>query len=130
MFRGSLYATIGAAFGLTWSAWQSPVHWLIGALLAWPWILLVAGPLLFLSAIPVTIIHRTLRTRIPSWGFLPIAVLTAVPFGLVTCYLVVAFFGKSGSPWTVAAWIPWMPEAIAAGVGLGLGCAQGVPVEE
>jgi len=130
MIRGFLYATSGAALGLTWEAWRSPLRWLLGATLTWPWVTLVAGPLLLLCTIPVMMIHGALRTSLPPRGFLPVAVLAGLPFGLLTCYLVVAFFGKPGTPWTEPAWLPWMPEALAAGAGLGLGCAKGVPAEE
>ena len=130
MIRGFLYATSGAALGLTWEAWKSPLHWLAGAILVWPWVTLIAGPLLLLSTLPVMLIHRALRSTLPSRGFLPAAVVVGMPFGLLTCTIVVASFGKPGTPWTDAAWIPWMPEALAAGAGLGLGCAQGVLGED
>jgi len=130
MIRGTLYATIGVAFGVTWEAWTQPIQWPFVALLAWPWVVLVAGPLLLLAAVLVTTLQRVMKVRVRGRAYYPLALLTGLPFGLLVCFLVLAFFGKEGTPWTDSGWIPWLPGAAGGGVGLGYGCVQGVSDQE
>ena len=39
----------------------------------------------------------------------------------VVFFLILKFFGKEGNPWTDLGWLPWMPAALGAGLGLGWG---------
>lgn len=124
MLRGTLYATIGIAFALTGEAWTQPIAWPFAALLTWPWVVIVAGPLLVLAAIPLSFLQGLLREHLTGRLIRPAAILAGLPFGFLVCFLVLRFFGKPGSPWTDASWAPWLPESLAAGLGLGLGGAH------
>jgi len=129
MIRGTLYATVGIVIVTTRDAWHDPLTWAVLALMTWPWTLLTAGPLIVLSTLPLMMIQDSLRRRVTGRLRRFCAVLAGIPFGILVTYLVLAFFGKRGTPWTDAAWIPWMPESVAAGLGLGLGCVEGLPTE-
>lgn len=128
MIRGTLYATVGIAIVTTRIAWNDPILWPLAALMAWPWVLLTAGPLLVLSSLPLMMIQSSIHRRVTGRLRSLCAALAGVPFGILVTYIVLAFFGKRGTPWTDTAWIPWMPES-AAGLGLGLGCVEGLPAE-
>lgn len=126
MLRGALYGSIGAALGLTWPGLVDLHSWLWMAVLLWPFVLLLGGPLLVLAAVPVQTIQRELKRVVGGRVYFPLAVCVGTPFGVLVCFVALALLGKSGTPWTDPGWTPTMPGALAAGAGLGFGCVRDI----
>ena len=132
MARGALYGTLGGVAGLCCTQLGFVV--LLGApwfvLLTWPWVFVIAGPLLAIAALPLGRTQQAVRPRLTPWLFKPVAILLGMPFGVAVCFLILKFFGKEGNPWTSLDWLPWMPAALGAGLGLGWGGLLGSTAHE
>ena len=124
MIRGTLYASVAGALGWTWDPTQGLASWLLLAVLSWPLVFLLCAPMLILASVPVRELQRALQPRVRGPAYDALAVLLGCPFGLLICFAVLKFFGKTGTPWTDPRWESVMPAAVAAGAGLGWGCLR------
>lgn len=123
MLRAAVLGSLGAAVGL-FLPWPGA-----GVLLDMPWLVfvvfsgvfLVAGPLMGLLSLPLGWTQTVVRRRMSPRWYAPAAILLGAPFGIALCFLILRFFGKQGNPWTDLDWLPWMPAALGAGLGLGWG---------
>ena len=126
MIRGAFYGSVGAALAIALSTDVEFPLVLVFAVFVWMFVLFFAGLPLILAAAFVQPTQRMLKRVLPGRLFVPMAVLAAVPFGMLVCMTVMRLTGWTTDLWTDPRWISVLRVAFAGSIGLGLGCVHDV----
>jgi hypothetical protein len=125
MIRGTVYASVAAALAITVSMGVDFPFGLIFWGFAWMLVLIYTGFPLMLSALIVQSIQGKLSRVMKGRLFVPAAILSAVPFGLLICFTFMKLAGWNDRLASPQDWIDPLRVGIAGGLGLGWGCVRG-----
>ena len=127
--RGLMYGSIGAAFAIALPTASGPLVGLLSFAFAWMFVLLFAGLPLLLAAAVLRPLQEKLRRWIPGRLFAPVALLAAVPFGILIASGLMALLGGKDFLRADPQGFSGLRVAVAGGLGLGLGSLRDLPAE-